>query len=559
MNILQLATTVLGGLALFIYGMGLMSEGLTQIAGSRMKAVLGYVTRNRVFAILAGAGVTAVIQSSSATTVMTVGFVNAGLLSLQQAIGVVFGANIGTTVTGQLVSFNLDDLALPAIVFGVAGLMAARRQRLRGLWRTLLGFGLLFFGMSMMSHELKCLAKLPAFVRFFSLFDCAPGASGFLSLGSVLGAIAVGTLCTMVVQSSSATIGITIALAEAGLLNIWTAVPIVLGDNIGTTITAALAAIGTNANAKRTALAHALFNVIGTVLLVATFPLVFACASGVRAPAFFQLVNACADGNVFAGEHLGRHVAMAHTLFNVTNVLVLSFFIPLLARACERLIPEERGGRTLLLEPHLLVTPELALHAATLALGDMTRRAWTVASAALATCLGRAAVDAESVENAENGVDAMQAEIRAYLIKVSQRRLTDRQARMIPELIHCVNDAERISDLALRVYRKTNRVRGTLPAEVRADAADVVGKVRQFAHATVDALKAGRPIGEDAEAFEKAVHTAVRGATRAFSDDLQKTGGHAEGHLAVLSVFSCLRDISRHLGNIATRVPNLNG
>ena len=557
MNILQLTTTVLGGLALFIYGMGLMSEGLTQIAGARMKAVLGYVTRNRVFAILAGAGVTALIQSSSATTVMTVGFVNAGLLSLQQAIGVVFGANIGTTMTGQLVSFNLADIALPAVVVGVAGTMAARRLRTRAFWRAVLGFGLLFFGMNMMSHELKSLAKLPEFVRVFSVFDCAPSAAGYLPLGSVLGAIAVGTLCTMVVQSSSATIGITIALAEAGLINIWTAVPIVLGDNIGTTVTAALAAIGTNANAKRTALAHALFNVIGTVLIVSTFPFVFANGAGERAPAFFHLVNASAEGDVFAGANLGRHVAMAHTLFNVTNVVVLAFFIPLLARICERLIGEGKSGRTVLLEPHLLASPELALHAATLALGDMTRRAWTVASAALATCLGKAAVDADSIENAENGVDAMQADIRAYLIQISQRSLTDRQACMIPEVIHCVNDAERISDLALRVYRKTNRVRGTLPADVRADVAAVIGLVRLFAHATVEAIKTGRPIAEDPVALENAIHTAVRKATRAFSAHLHDSGERTEGDLAVLAVFSCLRDISRHLGNIATRIPGL--
>ncbi len=557
MNILQLTTTVLGGLALFIYGMGLMSEGLTQIAGARMKAVLGYVTRNRVFAILAGAGVTALIQSSSATTVMTVGFVNAGLLSLQQAIGVVFGANIGTTMTGQLVSFNLADIALPAVVVGVAGTMAARRLHTRAFWRAVLGFGLLFFGMNMMSHELKSLAKLPDFVRVFSVFDCAPSAAGYLPLGSVLGAIAVGTLCTMVVQSSSATIGITIALAEAGLINIWTAVPIVLGDNIGTTVTAALAAIGTNANAKRTALAHALFNVIGTVLLVSTFPFVFANGAGERAPAFFHLVNASAEGDVFAGANLGRHVAMAHTLFNVTNVVVLAFFIPLLARICERLIGEGKSGRTVLLEPHLLASPELALHAATLALGDMTRRAWTVAAAALATCLGKAAVDADSIENAENGVDAMQADIRAYLIQISQRSLTDRQACMIPEVIHCVNDAERISDLALRVYRKTNRVRGTLPTDVRADVAAVIGQVRLFAHATVEAIKTGRPIAEDPVALENAIHTAVRKATRAFSAHLHDSGERTEGDLAVLAVFSCLRDISRHLGNIATRIPGL--
>ncbi len=558
MNVFQLTTTVLGGLALFIYGMGLMSDGLTQIAGARMKAVLGYVTRNRVFAILAGAGVTAVIQSSSATTVMTVGFVNAGLLSLRQAIGVIFGANIGTTMTGQLVSFNLSDVALPAVVLGVAGVMIARRPRMRGFWRTVLGFGLLFFGMEMMSTELKSLAKLPGFVKFFSLFDCAPSASGYLPFGSVLGAIAVGTLCTMIVQSSSATIGITIALAEAGLINIWTAVPIVLGDNIGTTVTAALASIGTNANAKRTALAHALFNVIGTVLLVATFGIVFADTAGARAPAFFHLVNASAAGNCLAGEALGRHVAMAHTLFNVTNVCVLTLFIPALARLCEWIVKDGRTAHVKLLEPHLLATPDLALHATVRAVGDMTRRAWTVASAALSTCLGRAAVDAEAIENAENGVDAMQAEIRAYLIQISQRRITDAQARMIPEIIHCANDAERISDLALRVYRKTSRVRAVLPPDVQADVMAVVGQTRAFARATVEAIKTGTPAAcGDPEALERAIHTAVRKATRAFSTHLSDPTLPKEGDLAVLAVFSCLRDISRHLGNIATRASAL--
>ena len=391
---IQVATTVLGGLALFIYGMGLMSEGLTQVAGARMKAILGYVTKNRVAAIAAGAGITALIQSSSATTVMTVGFVNAGLLSLTQAIGVVFGANIGTTVTGQLVSLKVTDLALPAVVLGVAGLMIARRSMMRGAWRTVLGFGLLFFGMNMMSHELKALAKLPEFISFFSYFDCAPSADGYLPFGAVMGAIAVGTLCTVAVQSSSATIGITIALANAGVINLWTAVPIVLGDNIGTTVTALLASIGTNVNARRAALAHALFNIIGTLLLVMTFVLVFV-EGGVKAPAFFHLVNACAEGNAFLGENTGRHVAMAHTLFNVANVVVLAFFIPMLARLCSRMIRDNSNQKVKSLEPLLLSNPALALLAARRTLGEMARRASTVASVALNTCLGRAHVAEE--------------------------------------------------------------------------------------------------------------------------------------------------------------------
>ncbi len=546
MDYFGLTVAVLGGLAIFVYGMGLMSDGLTQIAGARMKAVLGYVTKNRFAAILAGTAVTAVIQSSSATTVMTVGFVNAGLLSLQQAIGVIFGANIGTTVTGQLVSFKLDDLALPAIVLGVVGLMIARRAVARGAWRTILGFGFLFFGMTLMSHELKALAALPSFKAFFSLFDCAPNASGFLSFGSVLGAVAVGTLCTMVVQSSSATIGITIALAEAGLISVWTAVPIVLGDNIGTTITAALASIGTNANARRTALAHALFNVIGTAILLSTFVFVFRRADGVAAPAFFHYVNLCTEGDGLAGAAPGRFVAMAHTLFNVTNVVVLTAFIPLLARLCTRLIPEKSDARAHVLEPHFLATPELALDAARRALADMTRRAWTVSSVSLMSCFGKAKIDAESVRKAEQGIDDMQTQIRDYLIAISQQKLTEAQARMIPELLHCVNDAERISDIAVKIYRKTGLMQNEALAEgTRESSEALVSVVRNFSRKTMNALKAAEAFAQDPYEMKAKIYAAAAEITK------------NEHNLSVITVISGLRDIARHLCNIAVRVPFL--
>ena len=550
----KMVATVLGGLALFVYGMGLMSDGLKATAGEKMKAVLGYMTRNRVCAILAGAGVTALVQSSSATSVMTVGFVNAGLLSLEQAIGVIFGANVGTTVTGQIVSLKLSDIALPAVTVGVVGLAVARRTAARGGWRTVLGFGLLFFGMNLMGHELKALAKLPGFVGFFSRFDCTPSASGFLPLGGVFGAIAVGTLCTMLVQSSSATIGITIALAEAGVINLWTAVPIVLGDNIGTTVTAALAAIGTNMQAKRTALAHALFNVLGTLVLVLSFVLVFAGASGVSAPAFFHLVDACASGRGLAGENPGRHVAMAHTLFNIANVVLLSFFIPALARLCTAIIRAKDEARARALEPKLLATPSLALQAATSVLADMTRRAWTVASVALNACLGKASVGPEAIEAAEREIDRQQDEIKAYLVEVSLRRLSPAEAQMIPELIHCVNDAERISDLALKVYRKTARAGGGFAdATMRGEVGRVAAQVRAFAHATIRSVRSGAVPAFDAAAREREIHASVRKLAR---DVWSGSQAHARESFAVLSVFSCLRDISRHLGNIAVRVPS---
>lgn len=551
---IQVATTVLGGLALFIYGMGLMSEGLTQVAGARMKAILGYVTKNRVAAIAAGAGITALIQSSSATTVMTVGFVNAGLLSLTQAIGVVFGANIGTTVTGQLVSLKVTDLALPAVVLGVAGLMIARRSMMRGAWRTVLGFGLLFFGMNMMSHELKALAKLPEFISFFSHFDCAPSAGGYLPFGAVLGAIVVGTLCTVAVQSSSATIGITIALANAGIINLWTAVPIVLGDNIGTTVTALLASIGTNVNARRAALAHALFNIIGTLLLVMTFVLVFV-EGGVKAPAFFHLVNVCAEGNAFLGENPGRHVAMAHTLFNVTNVVVLAFFIPLLARLCSRIIRDNSNQKVKALEPLLLSNPALALLAARRTLGEMVRRASTVASVALNTCLGRAHVAEESLYDAEREIDGLQANLRDYLVAISQRTLSERQAQTLPEMLHCVNDAERISDIALKIFRKASRVqREGFSDETLRLTNEMMSEMRSMATGIVQALRVGAVLSFDPDASEKRIVEIAHDLTRKFADRLKDSPGDTPHDIAFLTVMSAVKDVARHLENIAERI-----
>ena len=555
----QLTIAVFGGLALFVYGMGLMSDGLKEAAGERMKAVLGYMTKNRFFAILAGLGVTALIQSSSATSVMTVGFVNAGLISLQQAIGVIFGANIGTTVTGQIVSFKLDALALPAVILGVAGLMVARKTVTRGLWRTVLGFGLLFFGMTMMSDELKVLAKEPGFVSFFSSFDCAPGANGYLPILSVLGAIAVGTLCTLVVQSSSATIGITIALAETGVISLWTAVPIVLGDNIGTTVTAALASIGGNANARRTALAHALFNVFGTILVVLSFGVVFSDAQGRPAPAFFHLVNLCTEGDGLAGANPGRHVAMAHSIFNVANVIVQAPFIPLLAKLCRWIIRDDRTHRVQALEPHLLAAPALALHAVRLALADMTRRAWTIASVALNNCLGRANVDEESVQNAEREIDETQARIRDYLVALSQRKLTERQAQALPELVHCVNDAERISDIAVKIYRKTARVRRQgLSDELVEETSALIGQLRGFAHETVNALRTGAALAHDPAEAENEIRLAAKAVSRRYSETLLSAASDGlPRDTAFLTVLAGVRDVSRHVGNVAERLSAL--
>ena len=546
MENLNLTLTVLGGLAIFVYGMGLMSDGLKEIAGEKLKAALGYMTRNRFFAILAGAGVTALIQSSSATSVMTVGFVNAGLLSLQQAIGVIFGANIGTTITGQIVSFKLDDIALPAVTLGVVGLMIAKRVFSRGIWRTVLGFGLLFFGMTIMSGELKELAAAPGFKKFFELFNCTPNSgSGYMPILSVLGAIAVGTLCTVLVQSSSATIGITIALANSGVISVWSAIPIVLGDNIGTTITAAFAAIGANANARRTALAHAMFNILGTVWVTLSFFLVINI-NGINAPAFFHAVNALTEGNGLLGENPGRHVAMAHTIFNIANVIVLTAFIPLIAKLCTMILKDKPGKGDSILEPRFLAAPEIACVASVRALTDMLRRATTLTQVAVRSALGEAQIARDVLQEKEDAIDERQNAIRDYLVGISQHKINARIASSLPEILHCVNDTERISDLALIL-----NTRATLLSD------NITEEERSFIHETLSGIRSlssniRKALNGDIEARKTALEKKCQLVDKLQSQATTTTNLHFVG------VVSSMRDVVRHMSNIIARVETIS-
>lgn len=558
MCVMRTLIGVLGGLALFIFGMTLMSEGLHQVAGDRMKAVLAYVTRNRVAAILAGTIVTSLIQSSSATTVMTVGFVNAGLLSLKQAIGVVFGANIGTTVTGQMVSFKLDGLALPAIIIGMIGLLLARRAAWQGSARTLLGFGLLFFGMNMMSSELESVSSFPSFVHIFQMFDCTPQLGQPMSLGKVLGAIGIGTLTTMIMQSSSATIGLAIALANSGLLNFWTAVPIILGDNIGTTITAILASLNANRTARQTAAAHCMFNVFGTCIMVVLFYVPF---RGV--PCFLYLVNSVTTGNVFIGENVGRHIAMAHTLFNVTNVFIMTPFIGGLAWLCERLIPAKKATTaTVHLERNLLNTPSLALFCAMRALADMADTAWRAAMLALRGYKDGKPVKVSDIEAIEDQVDNNQADIMDYLVQLTRKDLSELQAAAIPVLMHCVNDAERISDLALLIARRAEEAQAQSAAksfskDALQELETLLEKATAVASLTRESLQDGRflakSVGSAVEELEALAHVSMQNHVQRLQDGLCTP----ERGLIFVEVVAAIENIVRHLENVAQRSDQL--
>ncbi len=553
MSVYGVLVSIFCGIALFIYGMTLLSEGLQQIAGNKMKSALSYITQNRITAIFAGTVVTALVQSSSATTVMTVGFVNAGLLSLRQAIGVVFGANIGTTVTGQIISFKLDGIALPAIVIGVLGILFVRKAAWQGLFRTVLGFGLLFFGMNLMASELKSAGAFPSFVKFFQIFDCTPPQPGEpMPLGAVLGAIGIGTLTTMVVQSSAATIGLAMALASCGLLNFWTVFPIVLGDNIGTTITAILAALNTNRTAKQTAAAHSMFNIIGTVIMVALFYVPF---RGV--PCFLYFVDSVTTGAVFQGENLSRHIAMAHTFFNVTNVCILTFFIPQLAWISEHIMPAKKAPTGIVrLEPHLLNTPSLALICVMNALADMTEKAWKASLEALRGYKNGKPVSVDRIKTVVDEVDRMQGEIMDYLVQLTRKELTEKQAADIPVLMHCVNDAERISDLAYLISRRAAAQPPTVAKftdGAMVELKDILEKSNTIADLTLESLRGGTGVGKAVEVVIQDLKMLSRKSIQGHVDRLQKGACKPERGMVYVEVIAALENIVRHLENIAQR------
>jgi phosphate:Na+ symporter len=406
--------------------------------------------------------------------------------------------------------------------------------------------------MSLMSSELKALAGNEDFLKFFSLFDCTPKPGGAMPFMNVLGAVAVGTACTMLVQSSSATIGITIALAESGVISVWTAVPIVFGDNIGTTVTAVLASIGTNANARRAALAHALFNLLGTTIIISSF-LITVDASGCRAPAFLAAVDEFVAGCGLEGEHPGRFVAMAHTLFNVTNVIALTAFIPAIAWLTEKVIPGPRFQRTVELEPRLLETPSLAIEASVRALTHLVRKSWRIVSVSMGNCVRKTDVTADEIARAEQEVDTSRGKVRNYLSELSKRRVSESQSRVLPEIIHCINDAERIADLGTIIFSKSDAVRAA--NGLTKDACDKVAQfkpaLKELFAATMAALSGDDKAAAEVSLIGKKIAASVEDAMKFGSASIQVIGETAA--VDYIGVVYAVRDVARHLVNIAER------
>jgi len=429
-----------GGLALFLFGMSKMSDNLQAVAGSDMRRILRRLTSTPIRGVLVGTGVTSIIQSSSATTVMLVGLVNAGIVTLHQAVGVIMGANIGTTITAQLIAFNISQFAFVFVVAGVV-LQFIRRSRVMEHWGAIiLGFGLLFVGLNVMSLAVVPLKESQQAMALMAKIA-----------GNPLLGVLTGMLFTMIIQSSSASIGIVIVLATNGLIGFEGALYLVFGDNIGTTITAWLASIGGNSAARRVALVHSLFNLFGTIVFgLLTYYGIYTL-----------IINRITPGNVFEGQNIARHIANAHTAFNALNTLLFLPFAGLLAKMAERIIPQTTEDPVSLGEPrhinyHLINDSELAIEQSIKEMREMLRLVRKGLVVSYDAFREHNYKKLKEVGRLENAIDNLQREITRYLVAVNERTLADDIIQKIPALLHTVNDIEKAGDFTEEVNRILN-------------------------------------------------------------------------------------------------------
>ena len=450
----QIFIGVTGGLAFFLYGMEKMSNGMKNTAGNKMRSILASLTKNRVIAMTVGAFVTMVIQSSSATTVMLVTFVQAGLLSLTQSMGVILGADIGTTITAQMIAFKLTDYALLMVAIGFALRLLGKNEKTIAIGDIVLGFGILFFGMKLMSDVMTPLRSYPAFINMMK------------DLENPLMGILVGAVFTAVVQSSSATTGVLIVLAQQGLLSLEAGIPVILGANIGTCVTASLAGIGASREAKRVAIAHVLFKVAGVGLFIFWIP------------QFADIIRSLAQK---FDSGTARQIANAHTIFNVSLALIFLPFTSIFSKIIYYIFPERKKPKsreivTHYIEESLLETPPLAIDLARAEMSRMAKLLGRMLNAIIIPFMSdEEYVSKQAGDNddarllieeipkrdaifpdltlleglllREEKVNFLQKEISTYLTSIAQGNITEEQATEVFGMVSIVKDMESIGDI----------------------------------------------------------------------------------------------------------------
>ena len=433
--------SLLGGLALFLYGMQMMSNGLEAAAGNKMKQILEKLTANRFLGVLVGAGITAVIQSSSATTVMVVGFVNSGMMTLQQAVWIIMGANIGTTITGQLIALDVGAVAPLLAFLGVALVVFIKKQKVHHYGLIVAGLGILFIGMDMMSSAMMPLRDSEAFISLMTKFS-----NPFLG-------ILAGAVFTAIIQSSSASVGILQALASSGLIGLGNAVYVLFGQNIGTCITAILAAIGTNRNAKRTTIIHLMFNIIGTVIFTTV------C---ILTPLTDLIANITPD-------NVAAQIANMHTLFNIVTTLLLLPFGTYLAKLATKILPEKKDEKVDVMHMEFIRPMEtkrdtqIGLSAiAVTSIRKEIHRMMTMAKENVdrsfdAVKEGKTTL-LEEVREREEYIDFLNKEISKYISKTLVNESNPRDSRYISALFKVCGNVERIGDHAMNICEYTKMI-----------------------------------------------------------------------------------------------------
>lgn len=421
-----------GGLGLFIYGMKQMSEGLQKTAGKRLRHILAFLTKNTFSGVLVGTGVTSIVQSSSATTVMVVGFVNAGLMTLYQSIGVIMGANIGTTVTAQLISFNLGDYAFHAITIGAIAYLFSKKRKYQYIGQVILGFGILFLGLNIMSETMHPLRDSQQIVNLMKNFGTYP----------ILGVLA-GMTITIIVQSSSATFGILVGLVSVGIIDFSSGVPILLGSNIGTTVTAILSAIGASKTAKKSAAAHFVFNILGTSIMILLIYLVPNFTETLR-----NLLRSISTitNNTVSSERL---LANTHTLFNVTNTLLWMPFVGFMVRVVNKIIPGEDTSieRGLVhLDERMLSSPQAALSQINKEITRMHGLVQEMVLESKEAVLNKDTEIIKKIRHKEEIINEIEEELLIFLTDMPKSSLSDEDIKTLDSYFAIIDDIESIGD-----------------------------------------------------------------------------------------------------------------
>lgn len=539
---LEMFLGAVAGLSLFLYGMKLMADGLQKFAGDKLKSIVRTLTKNRLMAVLVGMFVTTVIQSSSATSVMVVGFVNAGIMTIQQAVGVIFGANIGTTITGQMVSFNLSQWAPIAIGTGILMGTLVKNPKLKEFAEILVGFGILFIGMNYLKDALAPLKDLPAFTEWIVNYGHHP-----------LFGVALGFIMTLALQSSSATIGVLIALASQGVLPFATALYIIFGDNIGTCTTALISSLGTSRRGKQVAVIHLSINIIGTI--------------------YFMMFLTGILTNIVTSldaSDVARQIANAHTIFNIVNVIILFPFANLLVKLADIIVPEPKVELELMeeeekaisyLDKRILVTPSIALQNTMYEFAAMSHAADKTLTYAIDAIRLRSYEKIEKAFASEQQVNQFQKAIVEYLVEISQQNVSTTDQETIDELFSTANDVERISDHAENIadFAKAVLERDIVLDEKTLSELEHVFELVQKGFAmSIDTLSTGNLVKvKEVITIEREIDRLKIEIRDKYMKRMNKGIASAESGIFVMDLLSNLERISDHFRNIGETVQRL--